>query len=166
MKLLAEARGPLKRIAVAFGRISALRHHVAIDIEPSSTFANETTALMLANGSSIADTRTGDELHFGRIIACNTRVDNPKSQPFLIPVEWDRSRSGTRMPRREQILLIAQNEGAVAGSHQRLRVGGNAPGVQRTTALRIRAGRTARARILDRRIHRTRGPLTRECWPT
>jgi hypothetical protein len=136
-------------------RISALRHHVAIDIEPSPTFANETTALMLANGSSIADTRTGDELHFGRIIACNTRIDNPKSQPFLIPVEWDRSRSGTRMPRREQIWLIAQNEGAVAGSHQRLRVGGNAPGVQRTTALRIRVGRTARTRILDRRIHRT-----------
>ena len=128
-------------------------HPVAIHIEPSPTLANEATALMLANGGSIADTRTGDELHFGRITACNTRIDDPKSQPLLIPVEWDRTGSGTRMPRREQILLVTQNEGAVAGSHQRLRVKWGIAGVQRTTALGIRAGGTARAGILGRGIH-------------
>ena len=92
-------------------RLQALRHHIAIDIEPSLILANKTAALMLANGGSIADTRTGDELHFGGIIACITRIDNPKSQPFLLAVEWDRTGSGTRMPRREQVLFVTQNVG-------------------------------------------------------
>jgi hypothetical protein len=133
----------------------ALGHDVAIDIEPAPVLANETTALVLPYGRGIADTRSGDELHFGGIIAGKTRGDNPQSQPFLLSVEWDGAGSGTRMPRREQIWLIAQDEGAVAGSHQRRRVGWHGAGVQRSTALPIRAGGTARARILGRRIHRT-----------
>jgi hypothetical protein len=137
----------------------ALRHHVAIDIEPALTLSNETTAFMVAYGGGVADTRTGDKLHFGGIIAGNIRLEHSKSQPFLLPVEWDGPGSGTRMPCREEIGLIAQNEGAVAGSHQRLRVGWGAAGVPRTTALRIRAGGAAGARISGRRVHPTKASM-------
>ncbi len=135
------------------GRCARSRHHVPRDIEPPSTLANEATALMVANGGGIADAGTGDELHFGGIIACSTRIDNPKSQPFLISVEWDRAGSGARMPRREQVWLVAENECAVAGSHQRLRIGWGATGMQRTTALRIWPRGAARAGIPGSRIH-------------
>lgn len=150
---MTEGQRRIDRAAMAGTTLArTLRHHVAIDIEPPPTLANETTTLMLAYGGSIADARTGDELHFGRVFACHTRIDNPKSQPFLLPVEWNRTGSGTRMPCREQILLIAQDKGAVAGSHQRLRIGRGAASVPGTTALGIRPGGVARARILGRRI--------------
>src|SRR3569833_1858526 len=67
--------------------VTALRHHVPIDIEPSRAFAIEMIVLMLAYGGGIADTRAGDELHLGRVIACNTRIDHPQAQPFLFAVE-------------------------------------------------------------------------------
>lgn len=116
---------------------------------------------MLANSGSITDTRTGDKLHFGRIAPGQSHMDNPKSQPFLLAIEWDRAGSGTRMPCREQILFVTQNEGAVAGSHQRLRIRWDAAGVPRTAALRVGAGGVARARILGQRAHRTRRDLRR-----
>lgn len=58
------------------GRSRALRYYVAVDIEPSPAFANETAAFMLANGGGITDPRAGNELHFGRIVAGGYRVDN------------------------------------------------------------------------------------------
>jgi hypothetical protein len=66
-----------------------LLHQVAVNVEPSLALANETTALVLANGGGIADTRARDKLHFGRSAACNARINNIQAQPFLILSEWN-----------------------------------------------------------------------------
>ena len=62
-------------------------HQVPIDVEPPPALENETTALVLANGGGIADTRTRDELDFGGSSACSGRLDNIQPQPLLILAE-------------------------------------------------------------------------------
>src|SRR5258708_36294083 len=91
-----------------------LLHQVAIDVEPPPALENETTALVLANGGGIADTRTRDELDFGRSNACNARLKDIQPQPLLIPAEWNRTGSRARVPCREQVSLVTQNVGGVA----------------------------------------------------
>jgi hypothetical protein len=52
------------------------RNHVAIHVEPPSALANEATAFVVAQGRSIADARTRDELDFGRSSACIARIND------------------------------------------------------------------------------------------
>ena len=91
-----------------------LLHQVAIDVKPPLALANETTALVLANGGGIADTRTRDELHLGRSTARNARTNNIQAQPLLILAEWNGTGARAGVPRREQVPLVTQNVGAVA----------------------------------------------------
>jgi len=73
------SRRPLKDAAglkscLSFPR--TLLYQVAINVKPLPALMNETTALVLANRGGIADSRTRDELHFGRCNACNARINN------------------------------------------------------------------------------------------
>jgi hypothetical protein len=97
----------LQAVAIPIPLPFTLLHHVAIDVEPPSALANEATAFVLAQGGGIADTRTRDELDFGRSSACNARINDIQAQPLLILAEWNRTGSRARVPCREQVSLVA-----------------------------------------------------------
>ena len=56
--------------------LRTLFQQVAVDVEPPLALPNETTALVLTNGSGIADARTRDELYLGGSVARNARINN------------------------------------------------------------------------------------------
>ena len=66
-----------------------LLRQLPIDVKPPPAFANETAALVQANGGGIAGTRTRDELNLGRSVACDTRLDDAQTQPLLVLAERD-----------------------------------------------------------------------------
>ena len=62
---------------------------VPIDVEPSPAFANESAALVEANGGGVAGSGTCDEFNFRRGVARDTRIDDAQAQPLLVLAERD-----------------------------------------------------------------------------
>jgi hypothetical protein len=78
----------------------------AVYVKPPASLPDKTTSLMQPDGSSVAEARTSDELHFCGGVAYDTRIDNAQAEPLLPRIEWNRPWSRPRVPRREKVLLV------------------------------------------------------------
>ena len=84
---MAESSGPSPAI-----------HKLPGNIPPTSVLTNEATALVVADGGGVADTRTRNELNLRGIISGDARVNDAQAEPLLIFIEWNTGGARAAVP--------------------------------------------------------------------